>query len=139
MVGPATFFCPYGRFPSQVKPKTQTCNVSPPDLRRGAHPSDCGAMIHTFWADYAHFIARHKRRGSIGVQTCSRPRLHEREGPGARAKRGEREGRSERSERRVWAPMLPAARVASGVAARGSELGETKRRRRSGRGRSGAP
>ena len=36
---------------------------------------------------------------------------------------GEREGRSERSERRVWAPMLPAARVANGVAARGSEGG----------------
>ena len=78
---------------------------------------------HTFLAFFVRFVARHKRMGSIGVQTCSRPRLHEREGPGARAKRGEREGRSERSERRVWTPMLPAARVANGVAARGAESG----------------
>ena len=42
-------------------------------------------------------------------------------GPEAVPGTGEREGRSERSERRVWAPMLPAVNAANGAAARGAK------------------
>ena len=62
-------------------------------------------MTYTFLALFVRFIAHvvnelhvfgrfcafhcpKKRRGSVGVKTYSRPRLHEREGPRAGAKRG---------------------------------------------------
>ena len=147
--GPATLFCPCDRFALQMTPKTQTCDALPPDQRHSTTPpatvtppSGSGAMAHTFWADYAHFIAHLVNESHVfGVFCAVRCPTSGEEALVSKpvAARGEREGRSERSERRVWAPMLPAARVANGVAARGSELGETRRRRRSGRGRSGAP
>ena len=119
--------------------RATTCDENARDLRRRHPRRSSGAMTYTFLAVFVRFVAHlvndflvfgrfcafrcpYKRRGSVGVKTCSRPRLHEREGPRAGAKRGEWEGRSERSERRVLTPMLPAAWWGKPVAARGSGM-----------------
>ncbi len=98
--GPATLFCPCGRFLLQVTPKTQTCDVLPPDQQRFTTPPatvaplhGSGAMIRTFRADFVRFIAQLVNESHVfgvfcavrcppqaersnGVQTCSRPRLY---------------------------------------------------------------
>ena len=50
-----------------------------------------------------------KRREGWGAQTCSRPRLHEREGPTAGARRARPMGGTRSEATRVCAPILPAA------------------------------
>ena len=100
----------YGSPPATIMPGTR--DGTSHHLRLWRHHRGFRAMTYTFWALFVHFIAHlvndshvfgrfcafrcpNKRRGSVGVKTCSRPR--------------------------VWS-MLPAAGWGYGFAARGSGM-----------------
>ena len=77
-------------------------------------------MIHTFSAVFVRFVAPTSGEEALVSKPVAARGFMSGRGPEPARSAGEWEGRSERSERRVLTPMLPAARWGKPVAARGS-------------------
>ena len=76
-------------------------------------------MIYTFSAVFVRFVAPTSGEEALVSKPVAARGFMSGRGPEAVPCTGEREGQSERSERRVLTPMLPAAGWDNGVAARG--------------------